>query len=223
MVTVTLNRKNLLQSVRNLLHDGQDEVSVYNLLIQEGFGDNEAEAVVMKASELNQQKENDMIKAKKPDQNILADILSRLLVGGIIYGLPVMLFLFGTVYIYGRLATDMSEGIRSLAAAILPLVGTLAFYKSQARREAIDFLGRNKIVSFGTSFVMAMFAAGIASFLANTQFSGIPVGELIFSTTLALMVFGTDSSDEVSFLHVGAVSGFLSYIIIFGLEFTLFA
>jgi hypothetical protein len=34
---------------------------------------------------------------------------------------------------------------------------------------------------------------------------------------LALMVFGNNHSNEVSYLHVGTVCGFLTYIIIFGL------
>ena len=61
-----------------------------------------------------------------------------------------------------------------------------------------------------------MAAASLAMFVRSSG-SSIPVGELAFSATLALMVFGNDNSNEISYLHVGTVSGFLTYIIVFGL------
>ncbi|MEO1164757.1 MAG: hypothetical protein AAFV98_13290, partial [Chloroflexota bacterium] len=101
--------------------------------------------------------------------------------------------------------------------AILPLLGTLAIYKSDMRDDTLSFFAHNKLVSFGVSFVLAMISIGVFDFLRDTQFNMIPIGELIFSATLAMLVFGTDNTRGVSFLHIGAVTGFLSYIILFGI------
>jgi hypothetical protein len=149
------------------------------------------------------------------ERNVVAEALSQFLMIGIIYGVPVLLLLFGLYYIWGQLQTNMDVGVRSLAAALMPLVVTLAFYKSQIRRNAVVFLSEKRLVSFAFSFAMAMAAASLANLVG--RYSDIPIGELAFSATLALMVFGNDNSNEVSYLHVGTVTGFLTYIIIFGL------
>ena len=151
-----------------------------------------------------------------PERNIVADGLSQFLMIAIIYGVPVLLMLFGLYFVWGRLQVDLDSGVRSLAAALLPLVVTLAFFKSQIRRNAVVFLSEKRWVAFAFAFAMAMAAASLAMFVRNSG-SAIPVGELAFSATLALMVFGNDNSNEISYLHVGTVSGFLTYIIVFGL------
>ena len=155
------------------------------------------------------------VQSSAGERNIVADALSQFLMVGIIYGVPVLLMLFGLYYIWGQLQIDFDAGVRSLAAALLPLVATLAFYKSQVRQNAVNFLSKQRFVAFGFSFAMAMAAASLANFVGSN--TGIPVGELSFSATLALMVFGNDNSNEVSYLHVGTVCGFLTYIILFGL------
>jgi hypothetical protein len=151
-----------------------------------------------------------------PERNIVADALSQFLMIAIIYGVPVLLMIFGLYFVWGRLQVDLDSGVRSLAAALLPLVVTLAFFKSQVRRNAVVFLSEKRWVAFAFAFAMAMAAASLAMFVRSSG-SSIPVGELAFSATLALMVFGNDNSNEISYLHVGTVSGFLTYIIIFGL------
>jgi cation transport ATPase len=177
------------------------------------------QAIETVATEKNKNEEQAMSKqtsSNSPERNIVADGLSQFLMIAIIYGVPVLLLLFGLYYIWGALQTDLNAGVRSLAAALLPLVVTLAFYKSQIRHNAVVFLSEKRWVAFGFSFAMAMAAASIAM-LVRSSGSGIPVGELAFSATLALMVFGNDNSNEISYLHVGTVSGFLTYIIVFGL------
>jgi hypothetical protein len=154
-------------------------------------------------------------RVEKVERNVFADLLSQFLMIAIIYGVPVLLFLFGLYYIYGLITVDLDAGVRSLAAGLLPLVITLAFYKSQIRQTAVEFLSKQRLVAFGFSFAMAMAAASIVKFLGSS--SGVPIGELAFSATLALMVFGNSNSEEVSYLHVGTVTGFLTYIVIFGL------
>lgn len=150
------------------------------------------------------------------EPNILADGLSQLLVNAISYGVPVLLMLFGMYYLWGVLQADLNAGVRSLAATLLPLVAMLAFYKSKIRRTTIVFLSEKRFIAFAFAFALAMAAASLAMFV-HTSGSSLPLGELAFSATLALMVFCNNNSNEISYLHVGTVSGFLTYIIVFGL------
>ena len=204
------------------LSEGITEVEVQDRLQDFGVSFTKTEDIILAAYRKNAEKQsqeenNTMNMAKLKNENIIADILSQVLIVGIVYGVPVFLLLFGLAYVYNGMVTDMSQGIRSLAAAILPLLGTLAIYKSDMREGTLSFFAHNKLVSFGVSFVLAMISIGVFDFLRDTQFNMIPIGELIFSATLAMLVFGTDNTRGVSFLHIGAVTGFLSYIILFGI------
>src|SRR5262245_48622502 len=112
-----------------------------------------------------------------PERNIVADGLSQFLMIAIIYGVPVLLMLFGLYFVWGRLQVDLDSGVRSMAAALLPLVVTLAFFKSQIRRTAVNFLSEKHFIAFAFAFAMAMAAASLAQFVRSSG-SGIPVGEL---------------------------------------------
>jgi hypothetical protein len=154
---------------------------------------------------------------EQEQSNPLEDIFSSVLSMAIVYGVPLLLMCFGLYYIYGVVIEDMDAGVRAMAAALLPLSLTLAFAKSNVRENTIVFLSDNRLASFGFAFVMAMLTAAIAMYAG--ELNDVPVGVLTFSATLALMVFGNDKRNKISFLHIGAVSGFLMYIIIFGVNF----
>lgn len=155
-----------------------------------------------------------MTNQQQTSGNILEDLFSNILSMAIIYGVPLLLLCFGLYYIAGVVNNDIEEGVRVMAAALLPLSLTLAFAKSNARENTIVFLSSNRMVSFGFAFVMAMVTSWIAMYAG--EYNDVPVGVLTFSATLALMVFGNDKRNNISFLHIGAVSGFLTYIIVFG-------
>lgn len=157
-----------------------------------------------------------MVNEQQSSGNILEDLFSSILSMAIIYGVPILLLGFGLYYIAGVVDNGIEEGVRVMAAALLPLSLTLAFSKSNVRENTIVFLSDNRMASFGFAFVMAMATAWVAMYVSELR--EVPVGVLAFSATLALMVFGNDKRNSISFLHVGAVSGFLTYIIIFGLE-----
>ena len=158
-----------------------------------------------------------MIKEQQQSNNVLEDVFSGVLSMAIVYGVPILLLGFGLVYIYEIVIVDIDDGVRAMAAALLPLSLTLAFAKSNVRENTIVTLSENRLVSFGFSFVMAMSTAWVAINYSNlTKLNDVPIGVLAFSATLALMVFGNDKRNMISFLHVGAVTGFMTYIIVFG-------
>ena len=129
-------------------------------------------------------------------------------------GVPILLMGFGLFYIYGVLDENLDNGIRAMAAALLPLSLTMAFAKSNMRESTIVFLSEKRMTAFIFAFGMAMLASGIARYAG--ELTEVPIGVLAFSTTLALMVFGNDKRNTISFLHIGAVTGFMTYIIVFG-------
>ena len=157
-----------------------------------------------------------MYEQTQHESNFLEDVFSSMLSMAIVYGVPLLLMCFGLYYIYGVVVEDLDAGVRAMAAALLPLSLTLAFAKSNVRENTIVFMTENRMVSFGFAFAMAMATSWVAMHLG--QLNEVPVGVLTFSTTLALMVFGNDSRNPISFLHIGAVSGFLMYIIVFGVS-----
>ncbi len=149
--------------------------------------------------------------------NVLEDMLSGFLSMAIVYGVPILLLGFGLVYIYDIVVVNLDDGVRAMAAALLPLSLTLAFAKSNVRENTISVLSENRLVSFGFSFVLAIATAWVAINYSNlTRLNDVPIGVLAFSSTLALMVFGNDKRNKISFLHIGAVTGFMTYIILFG-------
>lgn len=150
------------------------------------------------------------------EDSFLEEMLGKALSLGIKYIVPILMMGFGLIYVWNEMTTDMNVGIRSAAAAIMPMAVTLAFSKSKMRNSAVNFLSKNKMISFAFAFALAMSATGMAMYMR--QFDNvIPIGELAFSTTLALMVFGNKDNGEIPFLHVGAVAGMLTYVILFGI------
>lgn len=203
MVERGQNRKEIFEFLTD--RGGFTEQQVLNLFVETGLH-TVREEKHKNASQLNQE----------TDQNFLEAGLSSLLSMGITYVIPMFLILFGVLYVWNEMATDMNVGIRSAAAALMPMAVTLAFSKSKIRNSAVNFLSDNKMISFAFAFALAMVTAGLAMYMRQYD-NVIPIGELAFSTTLALMIFGNKNNGEVPFLHVGAVSGMLTYVILFGI------
>jgi len=150
-------------------------------------------------------------------QNPLEGFFASVLNLGITYGVPLVLFMFGASYVGNELANDINVGVRSLAAVLLPLTLAFTISKSDIGVSASNLLSSNRFISFGFSFAFAMLTAAIAMYM-RPEGNIIPIGELAFSTTLSLMVFGNRQlNNELSFLHIGAVCGFLTFIILFGI------
>lgn len=201
MVERGQNRKEIFEFLTD--RGGFTEQQVLNLFIETGLHSASNE----KAKHFHQD---------SVENNFLEDMLSKVLSIGVTYVVPIVLMIFGVMYVWGEMSTDMNVGIRSAAAALMPMAVSLAFSKSKIRNSAVNFLSDNKMISFAFAFALAMVTAGLAMYMRQYD-NVIPIGELAFSTTLALMIFGNKNNGEVPFLHVGAVSGMLTYVILFGI------
>lgn len=153
------------------------------------------------------------------EQNALEQFFGWILNMAISYAVPLMIFGFGALYVWGEITRDMNVGVRSLAAALLPLTIAFSVRKSDLGASASKRLNNNGLMSFFFAFALAMATAGAGMYMR--QFDNvIPLGELAFSATLSLMVFGDydRAHNDVSLMHIGAVCGFLTYIVVFGIS-----
>jgi|GEM_PF-3099597 len=214
-----INTGEAIDKVNIMVEDGWERQQIFEYFIeQEGFSKKQVLDIFLKSGlTTNEKLKRDlrMNQTGRNENNPMEDALGGLLTLAITYGLPLLLMLFGLAYVWGEISRDLDVGIRSAAAAIMPLAITLAFAKSTARHNAANFLSDNKFIAFAFSFALAMIAAAAAMYMRELN-NVIPVGELAFSTTLALMIFGKKTDGEVSLVHVGAVSGLLTYVIFFG-------
>lgn len=214
----------LIQMIKGLAGENQSAAEIRHHLIEEGYSQTEVTTAftdigmskTKRPSNINNQDytETHTMQYTEPE-NSLEDFFENIMSIVVIYGVPLLLMGFGLLYVWQEIMTDMNVGVRSLAAAIMPLAITLAFSRSNMRLPVSDFFTNNKLIAFGFSFAFAMLTAGAAMQLRDLTV--IPVGELAFSTTLALMIFSNKRDGEVPFLHIGAVTGFLTYIILFGI------
>lgn len=215
-----MSRKQALFFVKKQLLKGHSEDIIRNGLAKNGYSDDEIaevfEKVLLSGRDEKMKNEEQNMK-NQSDANLIGNSFTKIMEIIIVYGVPVFLLVFGAGYVYQQISIDIAVGLRSLAAVILPIVITMGFRNTPIRANAIEFLTEQKIVSFVITFVLTFSATAIAMFYRHQSGNIIPVGELVFSSTLALMIFGSDNSGRSSFLHVGAVSGFLTYVILFGL------
>lgn len=220
MMAQSMTRKKVLFFVQEQLEKGHSEDVVRNVLLKNGLSEEEVEDVfvnVLLIGDNEKFKNEENIMNQRTESNVIGDSISKLIEIAIVYGVPIFLLVFGAAYVYQQISIDMAVGLRSLAAVILPIVVTMSFRNTPIRANAIDFLTEQKIISFVITFVLTFAATAIAMYYRSHTGNIIPVGELVFSSTLSLMIFGSDGSGRGSFLHVGAVSGFLIYVILFGL------
>ncbi len=217
-----INYTDALVQVDIMIEDGWNNEDIFNHLVEEGFSKKQIFNLFTESglSHPGEKAKNRAVQRSRQtlpreDNNPMEDALGGLLSLAIKYGLPLILIVFGLAYVGSEISRDFEVGIRSAAAAIMPLAITLAFAKSDARQGAANFLSDNKFVAFAFSFALAMVAAAGAMWMRDFN-NVIPVGELAFSTTLSLMIFGNNDNGDVSMLHVGAVTGLLTYIVFFG-------
>jgi len=216
----SMTRKKVLFFVQEQLEKGHSEDIVRNVLIKSGLSEDQIEEIfvdILLSDDNKKIKNEESTMKQATETNVIGDSISKLMEIAIVYGVPLFLLVFGAAYVYQQISIDMAVGIRSLAAVILPIIVTMSFRNTPIRANAIEFLTEQKIISFVITFVLTFTATAIAMYYRSHTGNIIPVGELVFSTTLSLMIFGSDSSGRGSFLHVGAVSGFLIYVILFGL------
>lgn len=216
-----INYADAIEQVEILVEDGWNKEDIFNHFKEEGFTIKQIRNLFVQSglSQSDEKSKNDAIRQTAPREeasNPLEDALGGLLSLAIKYGIPLILIGFGILYVGNEISRDPAVGYRSAAAVIMPLAVTLAFAKSDARHHTANFLTSNKLVSFGFAFALAMAAA--AGAMKMRQYDNvIPIGELAFSTTLSLMIFGNNGDGEVPMIHVGAVSGLLTYIVLFGI------
>jgi len=217
-----INYTDALIQVDNMVEDGWNNEDIFNHLIEEGFSKKQVVNLFTETGLIHpaEKTKNQSVRRtpqslQSEDNNPMEDALGGLLSLAIKYGLPLILIVFGLAYVGSEMSRDFEVGIRSAAAAIMPLAVTLAFAKSEARHGAMDFFSENQWVAFAFSFALAMTAAAGAMWMRDFN-NIIPIGELAFSTTLSLMIFGNKDNGDVSFVHVGAVTGLLTYVVFFG-------
>lgn len=224
MAQESMTRDDALFFAQKYIMQGESVARIRKQLSKRGLSGQQVDEILMDESlvyvegkiEMNEKiKHEEYMMSTSSNDNVFTNSFSKLLEIAITYGVTVFLLVFGATYVFQQIQMDLAIGIRSLAAAILPLVITMAFQKSHIRNNAIEFLTEQKIVAFVITFVLTMLASAIAMYFRPVTV--IPVGELVFSATLSLMIFGNNHSGQVSYLHVGAVSGFLTYVILFGL------
>jgi hypothetical protein len=224
MTQESMTQDDALFFAQKYMMQGESVAHTRKQLGKRGLSENQVDEILADDSlmdyvdqfELNEKiKNEEYIMNTNTDDNVFANSFSKLLEIAITYGVTIFILVFGAAYVFQQIQVDLAIGIRSLAAAILPLVIMMAFQKSHIRNNAIEFLTEQKIIAFVITFSLTMLVSAIAMYFRDVTV--IPIGELVFSTTLSLMIFGNNHSGQVSYLHVGAVSGFLSYVILFGL------
>lgn len=214
-----INYAEAIEQVEVLIEDGWSKEDIFNHFSEEGFSSKQIFNLFIQTGlkEAPEKSKNEAThhNQSQNDSNPWEDALGGLLTLAIKYGIPIILIGFGIYYVGNEISRDFAVGIRSAAAVIMPLAVTLALAKSDMRHNTANFLTGNKILAFAFAFTLAMAAA--AGAMAMRDFNNvIPIGELAFSTTLSLMIFGNSGDGEVPMIHVGAVSGLLTYIVLFG-------
>lgn len=218
-MVATLSTSNAIANIDIMVNRGQSRKEIFEYLTDDiGYTEEEALKLFIETGLHSQHAEKRKYTGpvETQEDNFLEAMLSKVLSLGVTYVVPIALMIFGVIYVWNEMSTDMNVGVRSAAAALMPMAVTLAFSKSTIRNSAVNFLSDNKMISFAFAFTLAMLTAGLAMYVR--QFDNvIPIGELAFSTTLSLMIFGNKNNGEIPFLHVGAVAGLLTYVILFGI------
>ncbi|GAB5494554.1 MAG: hypothetical protein Phog2KO_47690 [Phototrophicaceae bacterium] len=218
-MSATVNTNDTLNNIGTMVNQGHSRKTIFEYLTDDaGYTEEQALDLFIETGLHSQANDKRKYASESvvEEESYLEALLAKVLSLGVTYVVPIALMIFGVMYVWGEMATDMNIGIRSAAAALMPMAVTLAFSKSEIRNSAVNFLSDNKMISFAFAFVLAMLTAGLAMYVRQYD-NVIPIGELAFSTTLALMIFGNKNNGEVPFLHVGAVAGMLTYVILFGI------
>jgi hypothetical protein len=149
-----------------------------------------------------------------------AFLISNVLHPLTIVATPLFLFILIAFFVVQAFLTSKQAGIRSLSAALLPCIVITFVY----------VFGRDLLSSFGyinTLFgfiaaliwgIVVMVIIRVFSSIANATF---PLSELVLSGSFNILVFsyvyvGKTQTNILS-LYYGLISGFLIYIIFFGL------
>ncbi|MEM9951666.1 MAG: hypothetical protein AAF846_08710 [Chloroflexota bacterium] len=206
-----LNLNDAQEQVHYLMQENTSSDEIRSYLRDQGFN---AVEISQLMTPMGSKSKRDFLPSDS--DNPIENIFSAALRLAISYGVPLMLFLFGASYVVSEMMRDLNVGVRSLAGVLLPLTITYAMRKSDVSVRASEWVSSNRMVAFAVSFGIAMVTAALAMYVRDFN-NVIPIGELAFSATLGLLIFGNRGEEQVSFLHIGAVTGFLSYIIFFGI------
>lgn len=111
---------------------------------------------------------------------------------------------------------SLTEGIRSLSAALLPLV-VLTFVFMYQKSLFVEIGNIPTIIGFIASLFIGVAVMIVVRFLANLSFF-IPFAEILLSGTLTMLVFSYISLQKSSVLAYcyGMLSGFLIFVILLG-------
>ena len=132
-----------------------------------------------------------------------------------VYGTPILLAILTILLVWGAFARGFYVGLRSLSAALLPIVvcSSLFVFKKEALQ---------RLVAIPTVVGLLLgLGMGVVAMVAVLRLAGnhvIPVAELLVSACFSVLVFPSAASSEergLSFYY-GTLMGMLLYIVIFG-------
>ncbi|NEP17754.1 MAG: hypothetical protein F6J97_12760 [Leptolyngbya sp. SIO4C1] len=125
-----------------------------------------------------------------------------------------ILISFTIYFIIGAFAISLGNGLRSIAAAILPfaVVFYISFFTTLFRI-------KSRIPLFNLYFVFSIWAIILLGMASNLYGFALPIGELLFSATMAATIwrYGRHSFWTFASCCYGIVTGALIYVIFWGL------
>lgn len=133
-----------------------------------------------------------------------------------------LLFLLGLIgyFLWKAFEANLSVGVRSFAAVMIPLIVLTVAYTAMNRPNQKEkphgFFSR--IPPWVTFSTLALIAAGVLAVIP-TFHTAIPVPEFVLSATFSLLLFSrTLPPKQMISYYFGAVIGFLVYIVLFGIQ-----
>lgn len=136
---------------------------------------------------------------------------------------PVFLLLLTVFFVIQGFSTDVYVGIRSLAGALLPLI--LITFIHIFNQDLLIKLGNvNILISFSVSLVWGILIMAILHIFGSFfPLAAVPVKEVVLSGSFAILVYSyvQATANRALSYYYGMISGFLIYVIVFGIPASL--
>ncbi len=143
-------------------------------------------------------------------------LIHRVIHPFIVFATPAFILFLMIYLVFNAFRGGFYPGIRSFAGFLLPLIMVTFIFIFQ--KELLEKLGKiPTIINFFALLILGIVVMIVVRFLGYS--STVPITELVLSSSFSILVFSYVSLRENKMLsyYYGMVSGFLIYIIFWGL------
>lgn len=147
-----------------------------------------------------------------PDDNWGSQLITHFLYPFAMVSAPAGLFALMVLLVQDAFFADLSTGIRSFAAVLLPLMTVTYLYTF--KRRLLETAERvPTVIAVGLTFVVGFFAMALLA-----RGGSIPLRELVLSGTFSVLLFSryTLADQKVMSFYFGVILGVLSFVIVMG-------